>query len=85
MIKTELQLFTDKDENTLVGVVNHIVFEAQDTFYKVIVVKIIEADFAWSKSQITVVGNFSEIREGERYRFIGNLVAHKTYGQQFRV
>lgn len=85
MIETELQLFTDKDENTLVGVVNHIVFEAQDTFYKVIVVKIIEADFTWSKSQITVVGNFSEIKEGERYRFIGNLVAHKTYGQQFRV
>ncbi|WP_443093855.1 YrrC family ATP-dependent DNA helicase, partial [Ligilactobacillus agilis] len=89
MIKTEeLNLFAGNSTATnksLVGVVKHILFEAQDTFYKVLVVKALEHDFEWAKSQITVVGNFSDIKEGGRYRFLGRLVAHPTYGEQFRV
>lgn len=89
MIKTEeLNLFAGNSAATnksLVGVVKHILFEAQDTFYKVLVVKVLEHDFEWAKNQITVVGNFSDIKEGGRYRFFGRLVAHPTYGEQFRV
>ena len=42
----------------------HIFFEAPNSFYKVLLVKIKEASFQWNEKQITVVGNFADIIEG---------------------
>ena len=60
----------------------HIFFEAPNSFYKVLLVKIKEASFQWNEKQITVVGNFADIIEGNEYSFEGRLTKHARYGMQ---
>lgn len=62
----------------------HIFFEAPNSFYKVLLVKIKEASFQWDEKQITVVGNFADIIEGNEYSFEGRLTKHARYGMQFQ-
>ena len=62
----------------------HIFFEAPNSFYKVLLVKIKEASFQWNEKQITVVGNFADIIEGNEYSFEGRLTKHARYGMQFQ-
>ena len=63
----------------------HIFFEAPNSFYKVLLVKIKEASFQWNEKQITVVGNFADIIEGNEYSFEGRLTKHARYGMQKRL
>ena len=62
----------------------HIFFEAPNSFYKVLLVKIKEASFQWDEKQITEVGNFADIIEGNEYSFEGRLTKHARYGMQFQ-
>ncbi|MCP0886470.1 ATP-dependent RecD-like DNA helicase [Ligilactobacillus sp. WILCCON 0076] len=85
---TELNLFeprTNNENSYIVGQVTQVIFDSQDDFYKVMIVKIKETNLEWSKKQLTVVGNFADIKEGGLYRFRGHLVKHPTYGEQFHV
>lgn len=66
------------------GKVVHIFFEAPNSFYKVLLVKVREASFDWDERQITVVGSFADIIEGSEYSFEGALTRHARYGMQFQ-
>lgn len=67
----------------LVGSVVSTIFASPDSFYKVLLVAIDDKNFDWSKSEITVVGNFGELNDDATYRFEGKLTEHSRYGWQF--
>nr|WP_282564699.1 ATP-dependent RecD-like DNA helicase [Liquorilactobacillus sicerae] len=66
------------------GKIQAIFFENSDNFYKVLQVKLLEADFTWPEEEIVVTGNFANLNEGEKYRFFGHLFDHPRYGKQFQ-
>ena len=70
--------------HVLTGKVNHVIFAAPDSFYKVIAVAVTETDFDWDDDELTVVGDMPTVQQGATYQFSGELVAHPKYGQQFR-
>ncbi|WP_413628294.1 ATP-dependent RecD-like DNA helicase [Fructilactobacillus vespulae] len=87
-----MSLFDNNNNN---GQVNHeqqsvtgrlitIFFEGSDSFYKVLLIKVEKANFDWSEKEIVVTGNFADVAEETSYRFVGKLVEHPRYGQQFQ-
>lgn len=60
----------------LIGFVNNIVFESNDSLFKVINVKVKE-------DLITVTGNLAGIQEGLSYEFSGEYKEHQRFGRQF--
>lgn len=62
----------------LVGFVNNIVFESNDSLFKVINVKV-------NEELITVTGNLAGIQEGLSYEFSGDYKDHQRFGRQFVV
>ncbi|KRL38712.1 ATP-dependent RecD-like DNA helicase [Liquorilactobacillus uvarum] len=81
-----LDLFSaeNKKNEDIIGKVEAIFFESSETFYKVIQVKVSEANFEWKNDDIVITGNFADLIEGNNYRFEGQLVKHPKYGQQFQ-
>ncbi|MBS0949942.1 ATP-dependent RecD-like DNA helicase [Weissella minor] len=73
----------EQEKPTLLGVVENIVFAAQDSFYKVLAVQIDEANFDFDDDVITVTGNFGDIQIGSNYEFTGRITTHARYGEQF--
>ncbi|GEA94952.1 ATP-dependent RecD-like DNA helicase [Weissella viridescens] len=67
----------------LVGSVENIVFAAQDSFYKVLAVRVESANFEFDDEEMTVTGSFGDIQIGGDYTFAGRITTHARYGEQF--
>ena len=68
----------------VVGTVSAVFFASQDSFYKVMLVKISETSLDWHEDEIVVTGNFADIKDDVAYRFTGKRVEHPKYGVQFQ-
>lgn len=68
----------------VVGRVSAVFFASQDSFYKVMLVKISETSLDWHEDEIVVTGNFADIKDDVTYRFTGKRVEHPKYGVQFQ-
>ncbi|MDR3190167.1 MAG: ATP-dependent RecD-like DNA helicase [Lactobacillaceae bacterium] len=80
----QLDIFGEQSETpTLIGQVQNIMFAAQDSFYKVLAVKIDELNFSFSEPEITVTGSFGDIQIGSSYEFKGKVTKHAKFGEQF--
>lgn len=64
--------------DVITGYVDHIVYHNADNGYTVL-------NLVNAEEEITCVGTFSAISEGENIEVIGEYVEHPTYGRQFRV
>ena len=60
------------------GYVEHIIFRNADNGYSVF-------NFVYGEEEITCVGNFPAISEGETLLLQGEYTSHPTYGDQFKV
>ena len=82
---TEMDLFkTPTEPSFFVGQVLSEIFSSPDSFFKVLVVSVEDANFDWSEGEITVTGSFGDLSDDQTYRFEGQLVEHPRYGQQFQ-
>ncbi len=61
----------------IVGVVQFVVYESADLLYKVIKVKT-------KDGTITVTGPLAGIQEGPTYKFLGDMIVDKRFGEQFK-
>lgn len=68
----------------VVGTVSAVFFASNDSFYKVMLVKVSETSLDWHEDEIVVTGNFSDIKDDVTYRFTGKRVEHPKYGVQFQ-
>lgn len=73
-----------ENEDYIVGELQALFFENNENFYKVMLVEIEETNTQYEGDEIVITGNFGGIKEGVPYRFIGALVDHPKYGEQFR-
>ncbi|MCI1975654.1 MAG: ATP-dependent RecD-like DNA helicase [Limosilactobacillus sp.] len=81
----EINLFeAPKEPSFFVGQVQSDIFDSPDSFYKVLLVSVEDANFDWNESEITVTGSFGDLRDDQTYRFEGKLVDHPKYGRQFQ-
>ncbi|MEE1304735.1 MAG: ATP-dependent RecD-like DNA helicase [Agathobacter sp.] len=62
----------------ITGYVDHIIFRNADNGYTVMVLVVEE-------EEITCVGTFSDIAEGENMEATGEYTEHPTYGRQFKI
>ena len=67
-----------KTVDVITGYVDHIVYHNADNGYTVL-------NLVNAEEEITCVGTFSAISEGENIEVTGEYVEHPTYGRQFRV
>ncbi|GAJ25336.1 RecD-like DNA helicase YrrC [Liquorilactobacillus sucicola DSM 21376 = JCM 15457] len=74
----------NKESEYIIGKVAAIFFESNETFYKVVQVKVSETSLEWNNDEIVITGNFADLIEGNDYRFEGRIVEHPKYGQQFQ-
>ena len=63
---------------TIKGYVGHIIYRNADNGYTVV-------ELVCNEEEITCVGNFSDIVEGENIEAIGEYTEHPSYGRQFKV
>lgn len=63
---------------TLTGYIDHIIYRNADNGYTVLV--LVTGD-----EEITCVGSFSEVSEGENIEVVGEYTSHPTYGRQLKV
>lgn len=79
-----MNLFNPASEFYIDGEVVAIFFENAANFYKVLLVKVQDTDLERKDDEIVVTGSFGTIQEGESYHFVGKIVAHPRYGEQFQ-
>lgn len=87
MASESLDLFaTDHGDQAdyVVGTVSAVFFASQDSFYKVMLVKVSETSLDWHEDEIVVTGNFADVKDDVSYRFTGKKVEHPKYGVQFQ-
>lgn len=70
----------DTDKETIVGIVERIVFFNKENQYTVAVITEEK-----NEMEKTIVGNFTSIAPGETMRLQGKTVTNKRYGSQFKV
>lgn len=63
---------------TLAGYIDHIIYRNADNGYTVLVL-------VTQEEEITCVGTFSEVCEGESIEVVGDYISHPTYGRQLKV
>lgn len=81
----EMDLFkTPAEPSFFIGQVQSEIFTSPDSFYKVLIVSVEDANFDWNENEITVTGSFGELSDDQTYRFEGQLVDHPRYGRQFQ-
>ena len=81
----EIDLFkTPTEPWFFIGQVQSEIFTSPDSFFKVLIVSIEEANFDWHEPEITVTGSFGDLSDDQTYRFEGKIVEHPRYGQQFQ-
>lgn len=66
------------EDETINGYVDHIIYRNADNVYTVLVM-------ICDEEEVTCVGTFSDIAEGENIEAHGNYNDHPTYGRQFAV
>ncbi len=66
------------EDETINGYVDHIIYRNADNGYTVLVM-------ICDEEEVTCVGTFSDIAEGENIEAHGNYNDHPTYGRQFAV
>ena len=82
---TEMDLFkTPTEPSFFIGQVQSEIFTSPDSFFKVLIVSVEEANFDWHEPEITVTGSFGDLSDDQTYRFEGKIVEHPRYGQQFQ-
>lgn len=86
-----ISLFSDVNDNSdddqlyVKGKVAATFFESKDSFYKVILVKIMDTNInEWHEDEIVVTGNFADVVEDNEYCFYGEVIEHPKYGKQFK-
>ncbi|CAM3172939.1 SF1B family DNA helicase RecD2 [Lactiplantibacillus plajomi] len=89
MAGVQENLFNDQQNGAMtthfvVGKVAAVFFSSNDSFYKVLLVKVSEQNIDWHEDEIVVTGNFADIQEETTYRFTGRTVRHPKYGVQFQ-
>lgn len=81
----EIDLFkTPTEPSFFIGQVQSEIFTSPDSFFKVLIVLVEEANFDWHEPEITVTGSFGDLSDDQTYRFEGKIVEHPRYGQQFQ-
>lgn len=81
----EINLFkTPTEPSFFIGQVQSEIFTSPDSFFKVLIVSVEEANFDWHEPEITVTGSFGDLSDDQTYRFEGKIVEHPRYGQQFQ-
>lgn len=81
----EMDLFkTPTEPSFFIGQVQSEIFTSPDSFYKVLIVSVEDANFDWNENEITVTGSFGDLTDDQTYRFEGQLVDHPRYGRQFQ-
>ena len=81
----EIDLFkTPTEPSFFIGQVQSEIFTSPDSFFKVLIVSVEEANFDWHAPEITVTGSFGDLSDDQTYRFEGKIVEHPRYGQQFQ-
>lgn len=81
----EIDLFkTPTEPSFFIGQVQSEIFTSPDSFFKVLIVSVEEANFDWHAPEITVTGSFGDVSDDQTYRFEGKIVEHPRYGQQFQ-
>ena len=65
-------------QDTVEGYVDHIIFRNEDNGYTVL-------NLIVKGSELTCVGIFEYVGEGELLELHGSYVEHATYGQQFKM
>ncbi|WP_019252638.1 ATP-dependent RecD-like DNA helicase [Limosilactobacillus reuteri] len=81
----EIALFkTPTEPSFFIGQVQSEIFTSPDSFFKVLIVSVEEANFDWHEPEITVTGSFGDLSDDQTYRFEGKIVEHPRYGQQFQ-
>ncbi len=81
----EIDLFkTPTEPSFFIGQVQSEIFTSPDSFFKVFIVSVEEANFDWHEPEITVTGSFGDLSDDQTYRFEGKIVEHPRYGQQFQ-
>ena len=68
----------DNNQETISGYVDHIIYRNADNGYTVLVL-------VCAEEELTCVGSFSDIAEGENIEAQGEYTDHPTYGRQFKV
>jgi len=87
MATESLDLFEESgapQADYVVGTVSAVFFASNDSFYKVMLVKVSETSLDWHEDEIVVTGNFADIKDDVTYRFTGKRVDHPKYGVQFQ-
>lgn len=67
-----------------IGKLNGIVFENEKDLFKILDVDLISDIKEYSEDNIRVTGNFGDLQVGSNYKFMGELVNHPKFGQQFK-
>ena len=80
----EMNLFNEED-SYINGQVVATFFSNAANFYKVMLVKVQETNLPRKDDEIVVTGSFGDMLEEETYHFVGHIVAHPRYGEQFKV
>ena len=81
----EIDLFkTPTEPSFFIGKVQSEIFTSPDSFFKVLIVSVEEANFDWHEPEITVTGSFGDLSDDQTYRFEGKIVEHPRYGQQYQ-
>lgn len=68
----------EQNQDTVTGFVDHIIFRNNDNGYTVLVL-------ICGEEELTCVGTFPDIAEGENIEAYGSFTDHPTYGRQFQV
>lgn len=68
----------DNNQETVSGYVDHIIYRNEDNGYTVLVL-------VCGGEELTCVGSFSDIAEGENIEAQGGYTEHPAYGRQFKV
>lgn len=75
----------NQTETFISGQIVAIFFQNPSNFYKVMLVKVTDTNTNYQEDEIVVTGSFGQVQEEESYRFVGQLVDHAKYGQQYQV
>ncbi|WP_390408380.1 SF1B family DNA helicase RecD2 [Lacticaseibacillus jixiensis] len=71
------------EPQTVTGRVKSIFFQNPNNFFKILLITITATNITWPEAEIVVTGSFGDVKEDEVYRFVGHVVNHPKYGQQF--
>lgn len=81
----EIDLFkTPTEPSFFIGQVQSEIFTSPDSFFKVLIVSVEEANFDWHEPEITVTGSFGDLSDDQTYRFEEKLLSIRDMGNSFK-